>query len=306
MAQTVLICGASGLFGGQAARAFAAAGWTVRHYKRGTDMADAAQGADVIVNALNPPNYHAWDRLIPAITADVIRAGLASGTTVLVPGNVYVYGTEPGPWGPDTPHRPVARKGRIRAAMEASYRAASDRGLRVIVLRGGDFIDPDSPRSFWNMIALKGVGRGRITSASAPGVHRAYAYLPDMARAAVALADRRATLPAFADIPFAGHALSMEEVADHLARLTGRQMRVIPFIWWFMRLAGPFWELARELNEMRYLYDTQHALDPAPLSRLLPDFRVTPLDEVLRAEVRVLAPDLLAPQGNAISAQTGR
>ena len=62
----------------------------------------------------------------------------------------------------------MARKGRIRAEMEAAYRAATTRGLRVIVLRGGDFIEPTSPRSFWNMIALKGLGRGRITSASAP------------------------------------------------------------------------------------------------------------------------------------------
>lgn len=288
MTGKVLICGASGLFGGQAAKAFAAAGWEVRQFRRGTDMAQAAQGVDVIVNAMNPPNYHAWDRLIPEITAEVIAAGLASGATVLVPGNVYVYGTQPGPWGPETPHRPVARKGRIRAEMEAAYRAATTRGLRVIVLRGGDFIEPTSPRSFWNMIALKGLGRGRITSASAPGVRRAYAYLPDMARAAVALAETRATLPAFADVPFAGFTLSMEEVAGRLEALTGRPMRVGRFMWWFMRLAGPFWELARELNEMRYLFDTSHSLDPAPLARLLPDFRQTPLDEVLRQEIAVL------------------
>ena len=170
MTGKVLILGASGLFGAQAARAFAAAGWQVTPFKRGTDMAAAAQGHDLIVNALNPPNYHAWDRLIPQITAEVIAAGLASGATVLVPGNVYVYGTQPGPWGPGTPHRPVARKGAIRARMEADYRAATDRGLRVIILRGGDFIDPTSPRSFWNMIALKSVAKGRITTASAPGV----------------------------------------------------------------------------------------------------------------------------------------
>ena len=288
MAQTVLICGASGLFGRQAAREFAAAGWTVRLYQRGTDMAAAARGADVIVNALNPPNYHAWDRLIPAITVQVIAAGLASGATVLVPGNVYVYGNQPGPWGPDTPHRPVARKGRIRAAMEASYPAATDRGLRVIVLRGGDIIEPTSPRSFWNMVALKGLGKGRITTASAPGVRRAYAYLPDMARAAVALADRRATLPAFADVPFAGFTLSMEEISARLEALTGRKMRLSGFMWWFMRLAGPFWELARQLNEMRYLFDTPHALDPAPLARLLPEFHQTPLDAVLKLEIEAL------------------
>ena len=55
MAQTLLILGASGLFGSQAARAFAAVGWTVRKYQRGTDIVAAAQGADVIANAMSRP-----------------------------------------------------------------------------------------------------------------------------------------------------------------------------------------------------------------------------------------------------------
>lgn len=58
MTGTVLVLGASGSFGSHAAREFAAAGWQVRRYQRGTDMVAAAQGADVIVNGLNPPNYH--------------------------------------------------------------------------------------------------------------------------------------------------------------------------------------------------------------------------------------------------------
>ena len=295
MAGTVLVLGASGLFGSQAAKAYAAAGWTVRTYRRGTDMLAAAKGVDVIVNALNPPNYHAWDRIIPQITAEVIAVGLAVGATVLVPGNVYVYGDQAGPWGPETPHRPTSRKGAIRAQMERDYRAATERGLRVILLRGGDFVLPGEAHSFWDRIALKSVGKGKIVSAAGPGVRRAYAYLPDMARAAVALSARRDSLPAFADIPFAGFTLSMEEVAEGITRLTGRQMRVVPFPWWLMRLAGPFWELARELNEMRYLWKMPHALDPAPLGEWLPGFRPTPLEDVLRAEVDALAPRLLRP-----------
>ena len=138
MARVALVAGAHGGFGGAMAQALRAEGWEVRAYARGTDMAAAAQGADVIVNGLNPPRYHAWDRLIPEITETVLAAARASGARVLVPGNVYVYGTQPGPWGPDTPHRPVSRKGAIRAAMEARYREA--RGTRVLILRGGDFI----------------------------------------------------------------------------------------------------------------------------------------------------------------------
>ena len=306
MTKTVLICGASGLFGGQAARAFAAAGWTVRKYQRGTDMAQAATGADVIVNALSPPNYHAWDKLIPDITQQVIAAGLASGATVLVPGNVYVYGTQPGPWRPNTPQRPVSRKGGIRVQMENDYRAASQRGLQVIILRGGDFIDPQSLNSFWNMIVLKSLAKGKLQSASPAHITRAYAYLPDMARAAVALADQRANLPAFTDMPFAGFTLSMADLAAALQRLTGQPMRLTAFPWWAMRLAGPFWELARELTEMRYLWNHSHTLDPAPMQAALPDFQMTTLDEVLRQEIAVMAPGLRVDQGKFNTAQTGR
>ena len=131
MAQTALVLGASGGFGGQVASALKSAGWTVRRYRRGTDMAAAAKGADLIVNGLNPPAYHDWDRLIPEITISVLAAGKASGATLLVPGNVYPYGTEPGPWNAETPHRPTSRKGHIRAEMEARYRDASAHGQRT-------------------------------------------------------------------------------------------------------------------------------------------------------------------------------
>lgn len=306
MGKVVLVLGASGLFGGHAARAFAAAGWEVRRYQRGTDMVAAARGVDVIVNGLNPPMYHDWATLIPAITRDVIAAGEASGATVIVPGNVYVYGRAEGPWRPDTPHRPTSRKGAIRAAMEAEYRAASARGMQVVIVRGGDFLAPDEDHSFWNMMTLKGLAKGRIVSMTAPEVTRAYAYLPDMARIAVALADKRASLPAFTDMPYAGYTLSMADLKAHLERLTGARLRITRFGWWQMTLLAPFWELARELREMRYLYDLPHGLDPAPLAAALPEFRATPLDVVLRAHLAHLMPGEGPNQGRFSLAQTGR
>lgn len=278
----VLILGASGLFGAQAARAFAAAGWEVRRYRRGTDMAAAAQGADVIVNGLNPPMYHDWARLIPQITAQVIAAARASGAMVILPGNVYVYGDQSGPWGPDRPHRPCSRKGAIRAAMEAEYRAS---GLPVIILRGGDYLDENAAGSVMNMVVMKGLARGRLTAIAAPDVPRAYAYLPDMARAAVALAERRADLPRFADLPFAGLAFTLNDWRAVVEWQSGRKMQLQPFAWWQLALLAPFWELAHELREMRYLYETPHHLDPGPLAAVLPDFQGATLDQVVAAHL---------------------
>ena len=290
MSGTVLVLGASGNFGARMAEAFAAAGWKVRRYRRGTDMAAAAKGADLIVNGLNPPMYHNWATLIPQITDQVIAAGLASGATVLIPGNVYPYGVEPAPWGPATPHRPVARKGTIRATMEARYKAATTQGLRVIILRAGDFLDERSKTTAMASFYLRRLNAGVITAGGAADVPRAYAYLPDMARAAVALADQRATLPAFADIPFAGLTFTMTDLRDELARQMRRPLVIKPFGWWMMRLLAPFWELARELPEMRYLYDTPHRLDPAPLMALLPGFQGATLAEVVAAHLKLSQP----------------
>lgn len=286
MTRTALVLGASGGFGGQVALALQAAGWEVRRYARGTDMAAAAQGAQLIVNGLNPPAYHNWDKLIPEITTQVLAAAQASGATILVPGNVYPYGTQPGPWGPDTPHRPVARKGRIRAEMEARYRQAASRGQRVILLRGGDFLLPEAPQMVMNRIILGAVAKGRVTAMGDPAALHAYAYLPDMARAAVALVALGTALPPYADIRFPGHAFSIDDLAARIARLSGRPMRVKRFPRWIFTLASPVWELARELREMLYLFDHPHALDPAPLRRWLPDWQDTALDEVIARHLR--------------------
>ena len=301
MDKTVLIMGASGLFGSHAAKAFAAAGWNVRVYKRGTDVAKAAAGVQVVVNAMNPPAYHDWQTLIPQITAQGIAAAKSAGATLIVPGNVYIYGRESGPWGPQTRQRPASKKGAIRVASEATMHAAADAGVQTIILRGGDFIAPDAPGSMLNMIILKGLAKGRIEVLAGMDVTRAWAYLPDMARAAVALAEKRADLPAFTDLPFADITMTMAQMKSRLEAMLGHDLKVRRFPWWAMTLASPFWELARELREMRYLYDLPHTLEPAPMAALLPDFRLTSLDTILGEHAQ-----RLVPQGIAMVTQTGR
>ncbi len=278
----VLVAGASGLFGSHAAQAFAAAGWEVRLYQRGTDMTAAAQGADVIVNAMNPPMYHDWPRLVPAITAQAIAAARASGATLIVPASVYNYGSQPRPWGPSTPQKPNTRKGAVRVQMEAEYRAS---GVPVILLRGGDFMDAAGKTQGMGM-ALRGLAKGKIMAFGGADVPRAYAYLPDMARAAVALAEARDRMPRFADIPFAGLTFTMQELADSFQQQSARVFRIAKFPWWLLGLAAPFWELAREMREMRYLYELPHRLDGATMQSVLPDFQTTGLAEVAAAQLR--------------------
>jgi nucleoside-diphosphate-sugar epimerase len=142
MPRTVLILGASGHAGRAQAGAFAAANGQVRRYRRGTDPAAAARGADLIVNAINARACHDRARQLPATTEIAMRAARAWGARVLIPGNVYVDGTETGPRSAATPHRRTTRKGAIRAQMAAAWRES---GLPVTLLRAGDFRDPQHP-----------------------------------------------------------------------------------------------------------------------------------------------------------------
>lgn len=277
---TVLILGASGKIGAHSAEAFRNAGWTVRRFKRGTDMSVAAQGCDVIVNGLNPPAYHDWDRIIPAITAEVIAAARASGATVILPGNVYNFGNSGGVWSETTPQRAVARKGRIRVAMEQAYRES---GVQTIVLRAGNFVDPGHNGDVMSELLLRDIRRGRITLPGGPDVSQCYAYLPDWAQAAAMLAERRDRLDIFEDVPFPGHVFTALALKSEIEVATGRAMRFTNFPWWAMALLSPVWELARELREMRYLWNVPHSLSSEKFTRLLPEFRPTDLRAVMRA-----------------------
>ncbi len=296
MTKTVLILGGRGKIGLHSTRAFQTAGWDVRQFDRSRDdMTRSAMGADVIVNGLNPPNYHNWAALIPAITRDVIAAARASGATVIIPGNVYNFGVVNGPIDASTPQIACSGKGRIRVEMERAYR---DAGVPTINLRAGTFIDPDRNNCVMSQIVLAKAAKGKITQMGDPDVIQPYAYLPDWARAAVILAEKRDQLARFEDIPFAGHSFTLRDLQAELSRALQREMLLSRFPWWLMPILSPVVEVIRELREMRYLADMPHWLDGTKFDQLLPDFQPTPLRDVMLAALPAdVHPDQMVRSG---------
>ncbi len=280
MTKTVLILGSTGRFGRNATAAFQDAGWRVRTFDRKTQSLQAeAQGVDVIVNAWNP-QYPDWERQVPKLHKQVISAATETGATVVVPGNVYVFDANaPGPWSADTPHEATNPLGRIRAEMEDAYRFSP---VRTIILRAGDFIDTCASGNWIDQVIAKPLQRGWITYPGDPDIPHSWAYLPDLARTAVELAERRASLPRFCDVSFAGYTLTGSELAKALSRVTGAQVLVKPMRWWPIYLARPFWRLAPHLIEMRYLWNVPHSLDGTALRDLLGRIPQTDLDVALR------------------------
>ena len=282
MTQTALILGANGRFGRHAAHAFAKAGWTVTRFDRTRDdlQAEVAK-AQIVVNAWNPPDYTTWDRDLRGLHQRVIDAMRHSDATVIVPGNVYVFGAEtPGPWGADTPHRATNPLGKLRIQVEAAYR---DAGIRTIVLRGGDFLDTQATGNWFDMIMVKQLAKGRLIYPGALDTAHAWAFLPDITRAAVELAEMCSELPRYADIPFAGYSFTGTEIASALQTALGSSITAKTLNWVPLKVLAPVWPKLRGLNEMRYLWNTPHRLDTEPLRQYLPAFEATPVAQALRA-----------------------
>lgn len=281
MKKTVLILGGSGRFGRHATRAFQDAGWEVWQFNRATDdLWDAAWGASVIVNAWNPPDYSTWATDMAPIHAKVREVALASGATVIVPGNVYPYGEGIGlETDESAPHTAANPLGQLRTEMEAAYKAS---GVKTILLRAGDFIDTENGGNWFESIITAKLTKGRFVYPGPLDRMHAWAYLPDLARAAVMLAEKRDALATYEEVNFRGYALTGQELGEAVQSvLPERKVNISQMSWLPIRVLRPAWRLARYLVEMRYLWDVPHSLGDEKLKRLLPEFQPTPLRQAL-------------------------
>jgi nucleoside-diphosphate-sugar epimerase len=308
MTRQVLVLGANGRCGRAVAEAFTEAGWTahaqVRRAWGGRQMANlrplplglehpaeliaAARGASIVVHALNPL-YTRWDRELLPLGEAALAIARGLGATLMLPGNVYNFGDPiAARLSESTPYAPNHPKARLRCELERRLSAAPD--VRTIVVRAGDFFG--SGRGNWiDEVMLTKLARGRIVYPGPLGTVHTWAYLPDLGRTFVALAERAATLPAHATLHFPGHALTGQELVEAFAcaarergLLTGApHVRALP--WGLLRLAGLVSPLLRELVRMSYLWRQPHRLTSERLEAAIGPVPHTPLGAAALATV---------------------
>lgn len=279
MENTVLILGPTGRLGRHAAAAFEAAGWEVRRFDRAKDtLWDAAWGASVIVNGWNPP-YPQWAAEVPDQTAQIIEVAKASGATVIIPGNVYVYGAQaPERFAHDTPHLATNPLGRVRIDMETEFKTS---GVQTIVVRAGDYLDTEASGNWFDMIIAKPVMKGHISYPAPLDRPHAFTFLPDVAATMVALANKRRELAIFEDVLVPSYTLTGMTLAAAISDVIGQPVKAKRMAWWPLQIASMAWPMGRALIEMRYLWCKPHRIDASRHAELCGDVPLTPLHDAL-------------------------
>jgi nucleoside-diphosphate-sugar epimerase len=306
---TVLILGATGRLGHAAVQAFAAAGWRVLAQQRrapaaalpagaewidtpldqATLLASRAVGARALVYGVNPL-YHRWDAELLPLARQGMDVAERLGATFMLPGNVYNFGPHlPALLRADTPQPGGTPKGRQRCALEGELRTRAAQGrLRSVVIRAGDFYGGGAG-SWFDQAIVKDLARGKLVYPGPLDLAHAWAYLPDLARAFVAVALRAGApqTPAFETLHFAGHTLTGRELLAGIEAAAAdlglqRRWRHAGLPWGVVRLVGLVHPIWRELARMSYLWRVPHALDGASLDAAVGVLPVTAPGPALR------------------------
>jgi nucleoside-diphosphate-sugar epimerase len=313
-----LVLGATGGIGGETASALLRRGWTVTGMVRdparcrspegadplagmiwvagdamnAEDIHRAAERADVIVHAVNPPGYRNWDRLVLPMIDNTIAAAQMTNARVVLPGTIYNYGDDAVPnLSEETPQHPKTRKGCIRVALEQRLEDASQRGTPALIVRFGDFFGP-APGSSWFSQGLVTPGKrlGVLRYPGAKGVGHAWAYLPDAGETIARLLDRSADLEPFARFHFKGHwdADGTQMLRAIITAIGRRQIAIRSVPWPAIAIAGLVSETPREIYKMRYLWRTPFELDNSRLTAFLGQEPHTPLEDAVKTTLKAL------------------
>ncbi|MBJ6762897.1 NAD(P)H-binding protein [Myxococcaceae bacterium JPH2] len=304
----ILVLGATGGFGLAVTRALIAAGARVRALVRdeararralgedaprvelrvgdalqAADVSRAAEGCSHLVHAINVP-YPEWDTVMERVTTNVIAAARAQRATIVFAGNVYNLAPRYDvPLSEAHPEGPITHKGQLRMRMEHALRDATQTGdVRVLVVRANDYFGPTVRNGGVDPMFLNALARKPLLTLTDPSRAHEMAYVPDVARATVALMGLTDG-PAFDVVHVRGFVTpTSRDFLEAVARVAGVPARVRRLPWWLIRLGGLFNGMAREVVEMRYLFENTLLLDDATLKRRVPDFTYTPLEQALR------------------------
>jgi nucleoside-diphosphate-sugar epimerase len=258
--------------------------------KMSVDVSDPARlggaldGAAAVFHCIHGSRYDAkvWERELPAAERAVLAAAGEAGAVVVFPESLYSYSAPDHVMAEDSPRQAQGGKRGIRTALLAARAASATPTVSVVA---GDFFGPRVRNAHAGERMVRPVVAGRslqvIGRADQP---HSYTYVPDLAAAMIAAADRPALWNRVWHAP-TGPALTQREMAAAFATAAGaRAARVTAVPGWALKGMGVFSPDMRELAETLYQFQRTFVMNAAASQAAL-GLAPTPLREAAAATV---------------------
>jgi len=224
----------------------------------------AVEGARQVVVAIGFPYVgETWRRAWPLAMENLTNACAAHNARMVFVDNLYMYGPTHLPLREDMPLVDFGTKPAVRAKITRVWMSASAAGrVLVAAIRASDFYGPGVVQSQLGEIAFGAIANGkRATLMAPPDTPHDFAYVPDIARAAISLLD--APDNAFGQawhVPCAP-IKTPREILQLGADALGVKLRIGALPLWLLPALGVVSPVMRELCEMRFQWDRPYSVD---------------------------------------------
>jgi nucleoside-diphosphate-sugar epimerase len=244
----------------------------------------AFAGAQAVFHCIHGSAYTAaaWRAELPTAEQAVLTAAREAGAVVVFPESLYSYSEPDRVMAETSPRLATGGKRGVRTALLQARGASATPTVSVVA---ADFFGPRVRMAHGGerMVVPILAGRNVSVIGSARQPH-SFTYVPDLARAMIAAADRPSAWNAVWHAP-TGPALSQRELAHAFAAAAGQpapKVRALPG--WALRAAAAFSPDARELAEMLYQFERPFVMDSAASEAAL-GVSPTPLETAAAATV---------------------
>jgi nucleoside-diphosphate-sugar epimerase len=248
----------------------------------------AVGGAAQVVMALGfPYDARVWRTAWPKAMTNVVEACAETGARIVFLDNLYQLGPQSEPRREDMALTTVGKKPVILAEVTRVWRRAADAGrIRLAALRCPDFYGPGVGVSHIGANAFGPIAQGKAAMLIAPpDTPHDFAYVPDIARAVVALLD--APDDAFNQVwnmPCAP-TRTPRDILRLGADAVGTKLKVTAIPLWLLPVLGLFQTFMREVADVGFTWDRPYLVDGGKFTRRF-GFTVTPFEVGAAATAR--------------------
>jgi nucleoside-diphosphate-sugar epimerase len=200
--------------------------------------------------------------------------------------NLYAYGPGSSPMSEELPQRATDRKGRTRAEMADALLEVDRAGrIEVVIGRASDYFGPHADNSGITALAVEPAsGRGKLRWMGSMDAAHSCAYMPDVARAFVALGSAPDTAGRVWHLPHAPAVTGAEFLALVNDQLP--QPRATALVsTGMLRIAAPFHRISRESLPLAYQWSQPFVVEDSAFRARFPEFVSTPMAAAVAATV---------------------
>jgi len=210
-----------------------------------------------------------WKASWPKAMANLLAAAEATNARIVHIDNMYMYGPQDAALHEDMPLTSYGVKPAVRAEITRMWQTAARAGrVRWAALRAPDFYGPGVGRSHIGDTGFGLIAQGKAaTLLMEPDQPHAFAYVPDIGRAAVSLLD--AGDDAFNQVWHAPCAPTRtpRQLLAIGADAVGQKLKVISIPSGLLPVIGAVIPFVREIAEMRFTWNRPYHVDATKFAR---------------------------------------